>query len=384
MPTTFDVRALESVIRVELDDSVPEADRERMRAEWVDVIEQDAAQPDVTVVGALRELPHSTEMSVRVVSTGSAERLGSLLASEVTLAAIGELSGSALMLHAGAVALDDGRVIALVGPSGRGKTTATQALARELGYVTDETLAFSADGAVVPFRKPLSIGQHPDAKTQVPASEFGLRDLPAAPLELAAMVVLDRREGIDAPYVEHVPLLEALEEIVPQTSYLSSLPRPLRTLVTAILSTGGVRRVVYSEADTLPALIDDVLATTAFESPQLVDIGVSTKDCDCASKLSPFETVETPEADAATLYRRANYRDALTVDDSLVVLSGNRVSVLEGLGPVLWFAAEDATEAELTDAALREMPAPPEHIDPAEVVSATVGELIQAELLTRA
>lgn len=384
MPTAFDVRALDSVVRVELDDSVPEADRERFRDHWADVIEHDGA-PDVTVIGTLREAPPARDRSTRVVSTGSADRLTSLLTTEVTLAAIGELSGSALMLHAGAVALDDGRVIALVGPSGRGKTTATQALGRSLGYVTDETLAVRDDGDVVPYRKPLSIGRHPDAKTQVPASALGLGELPSTPLRLEAIVVLDRRDQVDAPYVEQVPLLEALDEIVPQTSFLSSLSRPLHTLVSMILSTGGVRRVVYSEADTLPALVDEILSSSSDESPLLFEPGVSTTDCDCAAKLSPFESVEaTADVESAPVYRRSNYRDALSVDDSLVVFSGNRVTVLEGLGPVLWFAAEAATEAELTVAALREMPAPPEHIDPAQVVAATVGELVEANLLTRA
>jgi len=60
------------------------------------------------------------------------------------------------------------------------------------------------------------------------------------------------------------------------------------------------------------------------------------------------------------------------------------VTVLEGIGPVVWFAADGSTEAELTDAALRDMPAPPDHIDPAQVVAATVGELIAANLLVRA
>jgi hypothetical protein len=50
---------------------------------------------------------------------------------------------------------------------------------------------------------------------------------------------------------------------------------------------------------------------------------------------------------------------------------------------VVWFAADRSTQAELTDAALREMPEPPDHIDPAQVVAATVVELGAAELLAR-
>ncbi|MRX43682.1 hypothetical protein GJR97_08055 [Agromyces sp. Q22] len=324
----------------------------------------------------------SNDPEHRVVSAHSAEQLASRIVSEATLAGIAGLSGSALMLHAGAVALDDGRVIALVGPSGRGKTTASRALGRHFGYVTDETLAVYPDGEVVPYRKPLSIGTDPDAKTPLPASAEGLLGLPDAPLVLGAIVVLDRRDDVEAPYVETVPVLEALEELVPQTSFLASLPNPIRTLISTIVSTGGVRRLVYSEAETLAGLIDEVLAAGTDESPHLVDVGVSTNDCDCGAKLGEEEVVV--EAAPGTVYRRGQYRDALSVDDALVVFRTNLVTVLDGLGPVLWFAASDSTAAELTQAALREMPAPPANIDPSTVVDATLDELVAADLLVRA
>ena len=382
MTTAFDVRTLGSVVRVELHDSVDETDRERIRDQWVDLIE-DGVEPDVTIRGTL-DRSSLLDDTNPAVSAASPEHLAATIATEVTLAGIAGLSGAALMLHAGGVALDDGRVIALVGPSGRGKTTATQALATTLGYVTDETLAVYPDGTVVPYRKPLSIGKHPETKTPVAASQRGLRGLPDAELRLDAIVVLDRRDHVETPYVELLPLRDGLNEIVPQTSFLSALSKPLRTLVTTILATGGVRRVVYSEADTLPALVDDMLSAGSIESPQLVDVGVSVGDCGCEAKLNPLGAGETTtESDSTPLYQRKDYRDALSVDDSLVILSHNRVTVLDGLGPVLWFAAEDVTEAELVEAALREMPAPPEHVDPAQVVAATVGELIEGGLLVR-
>ena len=384
MTTAFDVRALGSVVRVELDDSIPDENRDLIKDQWNDLI-GDGSEPVVTIAGSLSEAAQRSDASNRFISAASPEKLAANIATEVTLAGLGKLSGSALMLHAGGVALDDGRVIALVGPSGRGKTTATQALGRDLGYVTDEALAVRADLTVIPYRKPLSIGRHPDAKVPVRASGLGLRELPASPLTLAAIVVLDRRDHVDAPHVEQVPLLEALNEIVPQTSFLSMLHDPLRTLVTTILSTGGVRRVVYSEAETLPGVVDEILSASSADAPFLVDVNVTAADCGCDAKLNPFQApAPLGEADAASLYGRTEYQSALTVDDSLVVLKNNRVTVLEGIGPVVWFAADGSTEAELTDAALREMPAPPDHIDPAQVVAATVGELIAANLLVRA
>ena len=383
MTTAFDVRALGSVVRVELDDSIPDGSRDLIKDQWNDLL-GDGAEPVVTIAGTLTPTVLPSDPSNRYISAASPERLAAHITTEVTLAGIGKLSGSALMLHAGGVALDDGRVIALVGPSGRGKTTATQALARDFGYVTDETLAVRPDGTVISYRKPLSIGADPDTKTPMPASGLGLQELPSAPLVLDAIVVLDRRDHVDVPRVEQIPLVEALNEIVPQTSFLSALKHPLRTLVSTILSTGGVRRVVYSEADTLPGLIDEILSASSDEAPYLVDVNV-TSDCGCEAKLNPLAAAEPQQGpDASSLYSRTEYRDGLTVDDALVVLKNNRVTVLEGLGPVVWFAADQSTLAELTDAALREMPEPPDHIDPALVVTATVAELIAADLLVRA
>ncbi|RXZ50149.1 hypothetical protein [Agromyces binzhouensis] len=381
MSTAFDVRVLDSVVRVDFDASVPAELRERIRGHWVDLVE-DGAEPTVTLTANLGNGRHSSDPQHRIISAPSAEQLAARIVSEATLAGIAGLSGSALMLHAGGVALDDGRVIALVGPSGRGKTTASRALGRHYGYVTDETLAVYPGGDVVPYRKPLSIGTDPDSKTPHPASSEGLRGLPDAPLVLDAIVVLDRRDGIAEPYVETIPVLESLEALVPQTSFLSSLRNPLRTLVSTILSTGGVRRVVYSEAETLGELVDEILSTRTDESPHLVDVGVSTNDCDCGAKLGEEEVVV--EAAPGTLYRRSEYRDALSVDDALVVFRQNLVTVLDGLGPVLWFSAADSTAAEITDAALKEMPEPPPGVDPAAIIEATLDELVTANLLVRA
>ena len=50
------------------------------------------------------------------------------LSQQVTLAAIEAARGRAWMLHAAGIATPDGQVVVLVGPSGRGKTTASRAL----------------------------------------------------------------------------------------------------------------------------------------------------------------------------------------------------------------------------------------------------------------
>ena len=94
MSTVFDVRALDSIVRVELDSSIPQTDRERIREQWVDLIEA-GAEPSSRVIGALGTLKRSNDPSVRTVTADSPLRLASALVTEVTLAGIGPGSVSA-------------------------------------------------------------------------------------------------------------------------------------------------------------------------------------------------------------------------------------------------------------------------------------------------
>ena len=99
----------------------------------------------------------------------------SSLSQQVTLAAIEAARGRAWMLHAAGIATPDGPVVVLVGPSGRGKTTASRALGAVYGYVSDETVAIDEDGRVWPYRKPLSVIEDFAApKTQLAPSALGL------------------------------------------------------------------------------------------------------------------------------------------------------------------------------------------------------------------
>ncbi|MFE5670506.1 ATP-binding protein [Agromyces sp. NPDC056523] len=383
MPIAFDVRALTSTVRIELDDSLSLAEQESIKAHWVDLAHDAGGEPDHVIRGSVRdrkELSHGEY----VTWASSAAALAQRITSEITTEAIHGLRGEALMLHASAVALEDGRVIGFVGPSGRGKTTAAQALGRSYGYVTDETLAVRVDGSVVAYPKPLSIGSRPGVKSTTPASALGLVEAPTDGLHLAAIVLLDRRADVERPFVESVPIVEALSELVPQASHLASLQHPLRTLLGAIAAAGGVRRVVYSEASSLPPLIDDVLQQTADAAPMLVDVGkLSQRDCGC------FSRKDDQQADPSAVERpgalwRATYVDALLADDSLVVLLPSRVVVLEGVGPALWMAADGVTEDELRESALRELPEPPADLDVDAVISDAVRDLVAGDVLTGA
>ena len=382
MPTAFDVRALASRVRIELDDSLSTADQESIKAHWVDLAQDGVGEPDHVIRASLRDDSDSSN-GAYVIRANSPEALAQRITSEVTVGAIGGLRGEALMLHASAVALDDGRVIGFVGPSGRGKTTAAQVLGRSYGYVTDETLAVRTDGSVVAYPKPLSIGSWPGLKTTEPASTLGLRGAPADGLRLAAIVLLDRRPDVEQPYVESVPITDAVAALVPQTSHLSALEHPLRALVETVVSTGGMRRVVYSEASTLPPLVGDLLQEIDDDSPVLTDVAkMSQRDCDCFPGLiedpSDPSTVERPGA-----YWRVTYADALLVDDSLMVLVSGSVVGLVGVGPILWLAADGLTEEELQEIALRQLPDPPVGVDVGAVISDAVHGMVEARVLVR-
>ena len=382
MSIAFDVLALDSRVRIELDDSLSTADQESIKSRWADLAHDGAGEPDQLIRAGVRDDSDSYDGSY-TIRAKSPEELAQRITSKVTIGAIRGLRGEALMLHASAVALDDGRVIGFVGPSGRGKTTASQALGRFYGYVTDETLAVRVDGSVVAYPKPLSIGSRPGVKVTESASALGLRRAPSDGLRLAAIVLLDRRPDVEQPFVEHVPIIEALSELVRQTSHLSALDRPLRTLLGTILATGGVRRVVYSEASSLPALVDDVLREIEDDAPVLTDVPrMSQQDCGC------FSDIREKQLDASPVerpggYWRGSYVDALLVDDSLVVLVSRRVVVLAGVGPTLWFAADGLTDEELEQVALRELPEPPVGVDVAATISDALEGLLKSRILVR-
>ena len=160
------------------------------------------------------------------------------------------------MLHAAGLATDEGRVVVLVGPSGRGKTTASRVLGRDFGYVSDESVGIEADGTVLPYRKPLSIIEdHDHLKAQRSPKELGLRPLPDRPLRVAALVLIERDPGVAEPRVERLDPAEGIVGLAEQASYLGRLPHPLRTLWSHVAAVGGVHRVTYSDAATLAPAI---------------------------------------------------------------------------------------------------------------------------------
>lgn len=351
-------------VRIDLDlGGCPADEADAVRAAWRDALALGDDDAEVTL--RVREDSDASDTA----------HLLERLSQRVTLAAIDARRGDLWMLHAAGLALPDGRVIVFIGPSGRGKTTASRVLGAHLGYVSDETIAIDAEGRVFPYRKPLSIiegGVFP--KAQRAPSELGLGALPDVPLHLAAIVLLDRRtDAGDAPAWEPVDLGDALEELVSQSSYLPSLSEPLQMMARLTASAGGVQRVIYREAATLHLAVEALAGRTPTDAP-------------FAGRV-PALGAESPRP-GLSLWHRAATLDALELDDPdrIVLLQpddadGGTVRVLAGIAPTLWRAASGATRDGLVAAAVAAH-GEPEGADAGEAVDAALAELLDAGVLT--
>ena len=167
-------------------------------------------------------------------------------------------AGERFNLHAGGVADEHGRVLALVGPSGAGKTTATRVLARRLAYLSDETVSIAPDGEVSTHPKPLSVlvdPEHTQRKEQLSPDDLGLLPTPANGT-LARLVVLHRTPGSTSGLVR-LDTITAVLELIEQSSSLAQLPDPLRTLLRLVGRCGGVWGLEYDEiGDHLDTLVE--------------------------------------------------------------------------------------------------------------------------------
>ena len=357
----FAVRVLASTVTVDLDDSLPDDVRDRIVEQWAHLREEEPREPTTVMRLRMHDVPRIFEGDHEDVAVVDATSAPDALASRITLFGLRELSGHAFLLHAAGLATDDGSVIALVGPSGRGKTTASRALGQSMGYVTDETVAFDADGIVTPYPKPLSIGRRPTPKVLYPPAEMGLT-VTESPLRLGALVLLERETGRSDVSIEHVPFVDALAELAPQSSSLWKMPSALSRLADLIARTGGVRRVRYGDAEQLPAVVSQILAARAV--PEQLD------------------AVQVAEADPdAGPLARAPYADAMACDDRLVVIGADGLRVLTGLGPAIWLAADGVSD-ETMQRRVAEMVGPtPDGVDPEAAIAEAVAQLRENRLL---
>lgn len=370
MTRTLRLNPLGVDVELRLDESISAEFEADLRESWADVTGQPGeGEPDESHRLALAPLsePEATD-----VVSGSAADLASQISTTVTLDAIEHNGGRLVMLHAAGVALDDGRVIAFVGPSGRGKTTLAKTLGREFGYVTDETLAVDFDGTVLPYRKPLSvIVDSARPKAQLSPAKLGLRPLPQAPLKIAAIVLLhrvDEHELVDGPQLSPVATGSAIGSMVPELSYLPALPDPLVQLAELIDATDGVRRVTYSEASQVVALVPEILAAQG-------DLQPWTSGHSVADTRTPSATVREDS------YRRASGVHWLLFENEAVTLESRIVRQLAGIAPGLWELLGDWTTLTSLTAALIEQYG--EVPDARHLVQVALEGLVEANLVER-
>lgn len=310
---------------------------------------------------------------------GAAQRVADVdlpyvLSRTLTMASIARRTGDCLMLHAAGLATGDGAVVALVAPSGTGKTTAAATLGRRLGYVSDETVAIEHDLTVSAYPKPLSVvvdPERPTAKHERSPDDLGLVAAPRD-LRLAATVVLDRDPGLTEPVLEPIGLVEAASLVLPQTSAVASLDRPLDRLARALTAGHGPWRLRYAEVADCADLVADLAGGGA---PGGAPDGVSWEWVDGRDRDLPGPAPGA-RATTASAVQRAAFDDALVSDDAVLVLRQRVPTSLPGLAALVWLhAAEPTSVPALVEAATAVLG---RHPDAEALVLDTVGLLHDA------
>lgn len=304
----------------------------------------DPVLPGLPFTAAVTFQPQGRDLDVRQLCADTFESLAERLTSQLTLLAIEANAGTLTMLHAcGLSAAADSSVMALVAKSGTGKTTAATHLAKTFGYVTDETVAVTSAGEVLAYPKPLSVKGTVEGqpKTQTGPDSLGLAE-PTDGLWLRGIGLLDRQPGSQAVSVAAVPLLEAVMELIPNTSSQALLDKPLQSLCALIERTGGVRRFTYAEAADLVEVFHASVFGGAAEGRHAsapVPAPGAWTGVDCAGSDDPVPNGWVVRCNAA---------DAVESDGDILVLNSAGVTRLSGIGPTVWAATERAiTEDQL-------------------------------------
>jgi hypothetical protein len=300
-----------------------------------------------------------------------------LVSRHLTNASIRRRSGSCVMLHAAGLATDDGGTVALVASSGTGKTTAGRVLGRTLGYVSDETVTIELDHTVRAYPKPLSIVVDPAApsfKHERSPDDLGLcRAAPA--LRLSAVAVLVRRDDAVVPSLEPIGLVEAMGAVLPQTSALPDLDRPLDRLARVLATGHGPYRLTYRDIEDCVDLVTD-LAHARERVPEADDVTWTWFDGEAhVGDPTPLPGDFGP----STLVRRTGFRDAVTSGGVVLVMRGSTPVTLPGLAATMWLAAEaPCAVAELVTAATAQLGT---HPVAEEIVLDTVRMLVANQVL---
>ncbi|GAA1731813.1 hypothetical protein [Brachybacterium phenoliresistens] len=279
------------------------------------------------------------------------------LSGDVTREIIGRLLGTRILLHAGVVAHPQRGVVAMVGASGAGKSTATLTLGREGAYLTDELAIIDpVSRAVTAYAKPVSrISAASGRKQDHALDALGLEPAPGA-TGIDVLVLLDRAEDA-SPGLERVPQAEALLALVEQSSSLWAVPHGLASLAEILRRAGGALRARYAEATQLAALLAD-----------------PPPPCEEAWEEIPVPDLEAPAEGALAL---APLAQALAVEDGLVLLAEGRATHLVGLGAVIWEELAAAGSLSIEELEQRVVAFAGPHPDSAAMLAAAVDTLVE-------
>lgn len=286
--------------------------------------------PVVEILGELWELPDPSlrdrwARCLRPETSG--RRLDGVLdpyywTSAATIRSIEARAGEWLMFHAAGVSDGAGNVVAMIGPSGTGKSTAARTICRtDFGYVTDETVAVRPGGSVVAFPKPIAqIPTGGGGKVELGPDELGLRPCPTE-LRLRGMLLLERKAGLTTPGVERLNLLQGILALVPDTSALPKVPSALARVAALADECGGVHRVTYSEAEQLVDVAHQVLTASPTQSGYHQHSG-------------------RPLTRGRGLVR-SEHLDALELDGEVLIMQDLTCVLVRGVGALAWLAADE-------------------------------------------
>lgn len=307
----------------------------------------------------------------------------------VTLASIRRRRGQAVMLHAAGLS-DRGRAIALVGPSGTGKSTAARALGQHFGYLTDETFTIEGDDRVFPYPKPVSMITDPTqpwAKVEASPAELGLREATGTAY-IHAVVVLERDPAHVTPELVPLPVVDAVLAVIKETSSQPLLDRPLERLAGLVCAAGGPYLLRYSEigqcVDLLRALFEvgpgvegEQWSSTPGTAPAPADPvgGMDAVGAALIQEAFPLADV----VDGSTVVVRGPWRDAVHGESDSIVLIDHTPVRLGPIGEVLWELAVNPVS--VADAHLAVVDAFGDHPDATALITQGVADMLRSGVL---
>lgn len=262
-PRNIDLLTLGVPVRLRCWGDDPDGLERRVRRAWAAALAPTGSVAPAVVLDVVATADEQLRAAASVdgaVADSSLEIVLHMLSTSVTLAAIEQQAGKLWMLHGAALAHPrTGATVALVAPSGTGKSTAARTLGRRFGYLTDETTGIAADLAIHPHAKPLSLVQPGTfIKQQIDPATMDLLPAPAAP-RLRAIVVL-KRDGTREVDVRQLRTSMALAALAPETSFVGRLPHPLSFVADIIEQTRGVFEAHYVEVADLEPVVADLVA----------------------------------------------------------------------------------------------------------------------------